>query len=269
MVKLLKTYEYGLTPNSYDFLKLVALLAMFIDHAGYYLFLEAEWLRVIGRVSFPTFLFLVGYSRSTRFDVPLLVGAALVFISGGFASTPIIPLNILFTIVVVRLILAVLDRFPSLWKDLTGLWVAMTIFYLPTALLFEYGSTALMFACLGRFTREGRNGELGIRVVWLYTLFFHLIAQQITFEFPLVLCVIMIILTIVMGIGLMQFRLTPLRFPENNVSPVPNLREKITVLAGRNTLLLYVLHVIALQWWGSKLHPEIFTHGFAGLMKVF
>lgn len=269
MGKLLKSNEYGVMPNTYDLLKLVALLAMFVDHVGFYLFPDVAWLRAIGRVSFPIFLFLVGYSRTTRFDAPLVICAILMFINSGVTGTFIIPLNILFAILATRLLLRMLDRFPNAWQDTLPLWIGFTLFYLPMSMIIEYGTLCFMFACLGRFTREGRNGETSIRAAWLYSLAFYVLTQQLGFEFEITYFVLMLMLVMVMGIGLMQFKLAPIRFPENNTSPVPNLRERITVLAGRNTLPLYVIHVILLQWLGSTLYPQNFTQGFAGLLQLF
>ncbi|MCR5413044.1 MAG: conjugal transfer protein TraX [Patescibacteria group bacterium] len=34
-------------PNLYDYLKIIALIAMLIDHIGYYLLPECLWLRVV------------------------------------------------------------------------------------------------------------------------------------------------------------------------------------------------------------------------------
>ena len=53
-------------PNLYDYLKILALITMLIDHIGYYLFPEALVLRLIGRIAFPIFLFLVGFNGSFR-----------------------------------------------------------------------------------------------------------------------------------------------------------------------------------------------------------
>ena len=53
-------------PNLYDYLKILALITMLIDHIGYYLFPEILVLRLIGRIAFPTFLFLVGFNGSFR-----------------------------------------------------------------------------------------------------------------------------------------------------------------------------------------------------------
>ena len=69
-----KLENYIKRPNLYDYLKVIALITMLIDHIGYYVFPEYNFLRVIWRVSFPIFLFLVWFSWSykRRRDIPLL-----------------------------------------------------------------------------------------------------------------------------------------------------------------------------------------------------
>jgi len=48
-------------------LRCVALLTMFIDHAGYMLFSGQGWMRLVGRVAFPLFCFLIAQGfRHTR-----------------------------------------------------------------------------------------------------------------------------------------------------------------------------------------------------------
>jgi uncharacterized membrane protein len=55
-----------LRPNLYDYLKILALVTMIIDHVGYFLYPDMIRLRVVGRVAFPLFLMLVGYNLSYR-----------------------------------------------------------------------------------------------------------------------------------------------------------------------------------------------------------
>ena len=43
--------------NNYELLKIVALLIMVFDHVGYILFPEQEWMRWVGRIGFPLFVF--------------------------------------------------------------------------------------------------------------------------------------------------------------------------------------------------------------------
>ena len=42
-------------PNLYDYLKIVAIFTMIIDHIGYFFAPEIIELRLIGRVAFPIF----------------------------------------------------------------------------------------------------------------------------------------------------------------------------------------------------------------------
>ncbi|MGB1540324.1 MAG: TraX family protein, partial [Rickettsiales bacterium] len=84
MEKLFKTYAYGHTANTYDALKAIALLTMVVDHIGRYFFPEVEAFRAMGRIAFPLFLFLVGYSGYTKFSPSLFIGACCVLLSSGF-----------------------------------------------------------------------------------------------------------------------------------------------------------------------------------------
>lgn len=70
----MKTKEKLVRPNLYDYLKVLALITMLIDHIGYYLFPQYDWLRLIWRVAFPVFLFLVWFSWSykRRRDIPII-----------------------------------------------------------------------------------------------------------------------------------------------------------------------------------------------------
>ncbi len=91
-----------ITKQQSDFLKLIALIAMAIDHIGLYLFPEIEELRSIGRIAFPVFAYqlTVGYSMTSSkrsyFNRLVAVGAISqiphYFLSNEFQ------LNILFTL---------------------------------------------------------------------------------------------------------------------------------------------------------------------------
>lgn len=52
---------------SANFLKMIALVAMTIDHMGYLLFPDCEWMRIVGRIAFPIFAFMIAEGcRYTR-----------------------------------------------------------------------------------------------------------------------------------------------------------------------------------------------------------
>lgn len=65
-------------PNLYDYLKVFAILTMIIDHIGYFLFPEILWLRVIGRLAFPVFFFLIGRNGSSRISYELIFLACFI-----------------------------------------------------------------------------------------------------------------------------------------------------------------------------------------------
>ena len=69
--------KIGLTGNQ---LKILALIAMTIDHVGVMLFPESVWLRVIGRLAFPIFAYMIAegchYTRSKSRYLGLCIGVA-------------------------------------------------------------------------------------------------------------------------------------------------------------------------------------------------
>lgn len=261
MRKLIKTFDYGTVPNSYDILKVVALVTMIIDHIGYYLFPENEWFRVIGRIAFPIFLFLVGFSRSYKFDLWLFGAAAVVFVSQGINGIAIMPLNILFAIVICRMAMRWLERRPKLMNDVLLLWVAVIMFYLPTLLLFEYGTLGIMFAMLGWWQREGRDDRT-IRVAWLVSLFLWVTLQSVNFGFAMEEIIVFTTEMVLLGIGLSKFTLATYKLPPHHDRTSPTLIEAATILIARNTLLLYVLHVVALQIAAHYLFPDVYNEFF-------
>lgn len=54
--------------NNYEFLKLTALLTMLIDHTGYIFFPEYEFLRWIGRLALPLFMYqyIIGFEKTSN-----------------------------------------------------------------------------------------------------------------------------------------------------------------------------------------------------------
>jgi len=100
---MVKTLPKNMT--SYDLLKTFAVITMIIDHVGYYFFPEQlEW-RVVGRMSMPVWLFLVGYAKTRDIPEMLWMGGLILLAGNIIVGMPIFALNILFGIMVVRLTL--------------------------------------------------------------------------------------------------------------------------------------------------------------------
>lgn len=155
--------------NSYDLIKFLALVIMTIDHVGAYLYPHEDmlWLRAIGRLSFPVWLFLIGFSVKHHIRRDLIMVALIMSLVTPLTYIPVFPLNILVTIILVRLFLNVIDNRQLLQREPLMLWLAVTVFGLSTSVLCEYGSFALMYACLGYITRHGLQG-------WKYRAFYVL-----------------------------------------------------------------------------------------------
>lgn len=141
-------------PNLYDYLKIVAIITMIIDHVWYYFFPDALWLRLIGRIAFPIFLFLVWFSWSykRRWDIPLLwlilwIASVFVFQAVGIQEIP--TANILIGIALTRAVLFLVQKFERWIMDMIVVTVCISVVgyfvhpYLNVAM--QYGSLSILF----------------------------------------------------------------------------------------------------------------------------
>ncbi|HRE31734.1 MAG TPA: TraX family protein [Candidatus Berkiella sp.] len=69
-------YRYGKSLNTHDFIKVLAIVIMVIDHVGDYVFPDNHWLRLIGRIGLPMWFFLIGYVNKLRMNKYLIVYCA-------------------------------------------------------------------------------------------------------------------------------------------------------------------------------------------------
>lgn len=162
MIRFLSAWEQkaernGPVFNTLDAMKFFAIVNMTIDHIGMYLFPEIEWLRALGRITFPVWFFLVGYSRSKTVGKELWIYAVLLVIVHPFVFQPFFPTNALVTIILCRLTLYFLE-----WRGWTEKYMLEfavgCIFLSPVTLsFFEYGTVAFLYALIGRLVRGGRS----------------------------------------------------------------------------------------------------------------
>lgn len=97
-----------MTKESYDkinAIKWIGIITMTIDHIGYYLFPELIWLRIIGRIAFPCFLYTTvqGTKNTSNFKKYFfqLIGVGILTIPISLYSGTVF--NILFTLALVAL----------------------------------------------------------------------------------------------------------------------------------------------------------------------
>lgn len=97
-----------MTKQQSNFIKIIAILSMLIDHAGLILFPQYPILRVIGRIAFPLFAFQIGIGFSHTRDIKKYFLRLLIFgvviqifyaIAAAYIGEDPLMLNIFFTLV--------------------------------------------------------------------------------------------------------------------------------------------------------------------------
>lgn len=151
-----KAKRSGTSYNTLDAMKLFAIVNMTIDHVGAYFFPEMMWLRALGRITFPVWFFLVGFSRSREIPRSLWIYALLLVLIQPWVNQPIFPLNALVTVIICRLCLNWVE-YKAYSRRFLPECIVACVFLVPTDRLFEYGGLAMMFTLLGRLAREEKR----------------------------------------------------------------------------------------------------------------
>ena len=137
-------------PNFYDLLKTIAILLMIIDHIWYFFFPEEIMWRIIGRISMPLFLFLVGYNRSGTLPLSLIISAIVADAAMWIYNTSIgysIVWSILWSILIIKIIhRSVLSyTWKSKWVIWWGLLLSIILLFFNTLFMpiLDYGTLAI------------------------------------------------------------------------------------------------------------------------------
>lgn len=160
--------------SNYDVLKTLAVFLMICDFIGLYLYPQFEMLRVLGRLSVPIWLFLIGFARSR--DVPFAwifwMGVDLGLSAG--MGLPVKP-NMLLTLALVRLSLDALDPLLYPRSRFTIAFGVFALVLMPlTGPLLEYGSYAWLLAAVGLWVRRDGTGGIG----WMAAVLFGYFAVE-------------------------------------------------------------------------------------------
>lgn len=229
-------HRYGNQVNSHDLIKAVAMILMFVDHVGLYLFPEQHWMRGLGRAAAPLFFFAVGAVNSFRFHRNLLIYGLFLSALTFFVEKQLY-LNILINFVIIK---AVLNLYNP--KKSNNLVLIFLFLFLAWALIFahgwlEYGTFGLLFAMGGRLIIQ--NDERG--KIWLAaTVIWYFLAESFYFGFigkvalQLLLAIICLLLWCAMVFYRQKsWRLHVLKYP--------------VLFLSRYSLQLYVLHLAFLK----------------------
>jgi len=234
--------------TSYDLLKALAVLLMIIDHVGYYFFPEEGWLRLIGRMCVPMWFFLIGYAQSRDLGLTLWGGALILVLANVITGMTVIPLNILGSMILVRLLLdPVMKLALRSVSALFGIGFILMFLILPSSVLTEYGTLGLLLAMYGYMVR--RKGEFSNQLEEIfpfaaYVVFVFTVFQMVNFGFDQQQVIVLGSGIAVVMAALYLFR--PATFP-GLTAALPGPAVWLVQLLGRRTLEIYVLHLVAFK----------------------
>ena len=145
-------------PLSQEGLKLIACLTMLIDHVGALFFPHNLWFRVIGRLAFPIYCFLLAegahYTRNpVKYGLRLFVGLLLSeipFDLAFFGRLTLAHQSVMFTLLLAFILAVVIKKLP-----LTGKLLAVIPFYFVAEFLnTDYGGLGIIMAAVFLIGRE-------------------------------------------------------------------------------------------------------------------
>jgi hypothetical protein len=239
-----KVLPSGLT--SYDLLKTFAVLTMVVDHFGLYFFPDEMWWRVVGRVSAPVWLFLIGYACSRDISPRLFSGASILVLASAAFNSGILPINILLNVIFIRYVLdGVLARMRKSFSNALEIWVLIVLLALPTSFISDYGIIGLAVAIFGAMVREneGKAAAMpssmvtsGLAACVLYCALIFL-----TFDFTFVQNGVAMVFVGLVFVGLAFFR--PAEWALPSVS-LPHIMVRFFQFCGRYSLEIYVVHLL-------------------------
>lgn len=167
--------------NGWDLLKVLAIVSMVIDHVAAYLYTTEEsiyWLRSIGRLAAPIFLFLTGYAKRYHFSKELCMLAFTLAAFDWIYFWHINTLNILWTILICRLIFNHFEKQGKIIQK-PHEWFIGGLSLIALSTLFEYGSFGFLMAFSGYLLRHREHyttkqveiiAVLGFLVYWVWEL---------------------------------------------------------------------------------------------------
>ena len=249
--------------TSYDLLKALAIVLMLIDHMGYYFFTDDLWWRVVGRMCVPIWFFLIGYANSRNMEAKLWIGAIILVLVNIPTGNPIFPLNILATMLAIRLVLnPYMER--ALRND-NAFWAMAVILFalsLPTNFITEYGTMGLVLAMYGYLYRHRENLKLAGKTALFQTYMIvapvgFLVTQHIGFGFSETQ--LTVVTMGIFGVISALFFFKPATYPELT-KKLPTPAVWLIQIMGRRTLEIYVLHLILFKVLAPIYNPEIFTY---------
>ena len=146
--------EYTKLNTDTNFIKLIAIITMTIDHIGAVFFENCLIFRIIGRIAFPLFVYsiMIGYFN-TKSIKKYILRLYIIGLLSQFSYSMLFDIyrpNVMFTLICVLLGYYALDK--KKW------WILPILFVFPFLLNFEYAIVFLFLVCIFYYCRN--NGLL-------------------------------------------------------------------------------------------------------------
>ena len=234
---LTRLKKYGPNPTTHDIIKAIAILAMAIDHIGYYFFPGHLWWRLCGRIAAPLFFFATGYVSSHKFKSNILIYGVLLSLITFFIEDKLF-LNILLNFVVIKFVLDHYDPNKTKGGLLLLLFIGLisiTAFISP---YFEYGCFGVLFAIGARLHAEKNpHGIYWLTATIMAYFAYESLAFAFFIEHKYEITFFMVCLLMLISFYFYQVRSWQIKQP---------LRTTILFL-GRYSLEIYFIHLALLK----------------------
>lgn len=243
--------KYGNEINAHDVIKCVAIILMVIDHVGKYFYPDINEFRLIGRMAFPLFMFLIGWSLQYDFRKSLLFFALALTAVDIVTHQAILPLNILYAILLTRVVIGWLHKGSYVKTHLFVIFALLFVWWLPLRLLVDYSTTAIMFAICGYLVRKKARDKKVISF-FVLTAVFHIATQSLFFNFSPIQVAIMISAIAIIVWGMFHYEFEKFTSYKKNSALI------IPMFLARNSLQLYFLHLAVIKIVLYLLYPELY-----------
>jgi hypothetical protein len=234
-----KIAKYG-EFNSYDLLKVRAIVTMIRDHMGVFFFEEIRILRIIGRISFPLFAFCIGYNLKYKNDISLLCLTFITCISPQILGPKIdfltresfLKISILPSILIIRYFMDFFNKYitpNSIYVFLALLW----FFSFASMKYFQYGTLGIIVAITGYCSAKQSFKAMANNILY-GNLFMYFLVTALIFRTGIINSFILLIEFIFIGWLMSDFKIKPIK--------LPHLLERLALITSRYALIIYFIH---------------------------
>ena len=238
MVKLARPFD------TWDVLKVAALLLMFVDHAGIFLINDdkaAYYIRAVGRGAAVIFMFLAGYAKSYKFSWELFGLAVGLTAFDWVFFWHVDTLNILFTILISRAFFNWFEKRGRVIKRPVEWYVGAVALFILMAIT-EYGTMGFIMALAGYMRRYRAEYSDRLRYGLSAVIFVTYAFFQVAFFKP---DISPVVATVVIGVAMLWC----MRFEMREVTTAHLSRggKRVLKYTSRYSGYIYVAHLVALK----------------------